>query len=253
MTLQPIIFHIPHASTVIPPDAGLAVIPEELREEIRILTDHFTDDIYGSLSAPEDAVIIAPVSRLVVDVERFPDDAQEPMSARGMGAVYLKRHNGMPLRTSLDRREELMERYYWPHHRALEAAVQNHLARFNRAIILDCHSFMKDVRPYERDKTGPRPEICIGTDSFHTPSGMAEALESAYAGFGYSVARNTPFSGALVPLSVYGKDKRVSSVMIELRRDIYMDERESRLNADTTRVRAATAAAVKALRDWQGV
>ena len=78
---------------------------------------------------------------------------------------------------------------------------------------------------------------------------MAEALESSYADHGYSVARNTPFSGSIVPLSVYRQDRRVSSVMIELRRDIYMDEAESRLNADTARVRAATAGAVNALRN----
>jgi N-formylglutamate deformylase len=247
MSLQPVIFHIPHASTVIPPDAGIIARPDDVREEIRILTDHFTDDIYGSLAEAEDVVVIAPVSRLVVDVERFPNDADEPMSARGMGAVYLKRHNGEPLRASLDQREELMERYYRPHHRSLDDAVKHHLNRFHRAIILDCHSFMKDVRPYERDKTGPRPEICIGTDDFHTAPGMADVLESTYAAHGFSVARNTPFSGAIVPLSVYGKDRRVSSVMIELRRDIYMDENTSTLHSDTSRVRAATGDAVRAL------
>ncbi len=248
MTLHAIIFHIPHDSTVIPPDAGFSATAEEIREDIRIQTDHFTGDIYGSLARADDAVIVAPVSRLVVDVERFPDDAQEPMSARGRGAVYLKRYDGAPLRASLDQREELMQRYYWPHHRALEDAVRDHLVRFNAAIILDCHSYMKDIRPYEGNKTGARPEICIGTDDFHTPPDMAEALESAYASHGYSVARNTPFCGSIVPLSAYRKDKRVSSVMIELRRDIYMDEAMCRLNADTARVRAATVDAVNALR-----
>lgn len=246
--MHPLIFHIPHASTVVPPDAGLSVGSEEVCEEIRILTDHFTDDIYGSLAITGDSIVMAQVSRIVVDVERFPDDAREPMSARGMGAVYLNRHNGSPLRASLSQREELMQRYYWPHHRQLEAVVHEHLLLFGRAVILDCHSFMKNVRPYERDKTGPRPEICIGTDDFHTPAGMAEALEGAYANHGYSVARNTPFSGAIVPLSFYCRDKRVSSVMIELRRDIYMDEQTSVLNADTSRVRKATAAAIAALR-----
>jgi N-formylglutamate deformylase len=248
MTSRPIIFHIPHASTVVPPDAGFCATAEDVREDIRIQTDHFTDDIYGSLAREDDAVVMAPVSRLVVDVERFPDDAGEPMSARGRGAVYLKRYDGSPLRASLDQRALLMERYYWPHHRALERVVQDHLARFNTATILDCHSYMRDLRPYENNQTGARPEICIGTDDFHTPPGMAEVLESAYAAHGYSVARNTPFSGALVPMFAYGKDRRVASVMIELRRDIYMDEQRSLLNADTTRLRQATAAAVAALR-----
>ena len=33
-----------------------------------------------------------------------------------------------------------------------------------------------------------------------------------------------PFRGALIPNAVYGKDTRVQSVMVELRRDLYMDE-----------------------------
>jgi N-formylglutamate amidohydrolase len=36
---------------------------------------------------------------------------------------------------------------------------------------------------------------------------------------------NRPFAGALVPNAYYGQDQRVQSVMIEVRRDLYMDER----------------------------
>ena len=38
------------------------------------------------------------------------------------------------------------------------------------------------------------------------------------------MAVDVPFSGALVPLSAYRKDRRVLSVMIEINRSLYMDE-----------------------------
>jgi len=41
---------------------------------------------------------VFPVSRLVVDVERFPDDEDEPMAGRGMGAVYTRLSSGERLR-----------------------------------------------------------------------------------------------------------------------------------------------------------
>jgi hypothetical protein len=36
--------------------------------------------------------------------------------------------------------------------------------------------------------------------------------------------QDIPFAGTLVPNCAYGIDRRVQSVMVELRRDLYMDE-----------------------------
>ncbi len=146
------------------------------------------------------------------------------MSARGMGAVYTHGHALTPLRRNAVCREDLMRRFYLPHHQALEAAVRAHLDRFGSALVVDCHSFPEVSQPYEMDQTRLRPEICIGTDPFHTPEIIAGALERIYRSAGYLVARNTPFAGSIVPASSYHRDPRVRSVMIELRRDIYMDE-----------------------------
>lgn len=43
-------------------------------------------------------------------------------------------------------------------------------------------------------------------------------------------SKNTPFSGSIVPRSYYKTDKRVISIMIEVRRDLYMDEKTSKKN-----------------------
>jgi N-formylglutamate deformylase len=42
---------------------------------------------------------------------------------------------------------------------------------------------------------------------------------------GWSVAVDRPFAGALVPMRFYRKDLRVRAIMVEVRRDLYMDER----------------------------
>jgi N-formylglutamate deformylase len=52
------------------------------------MTDHFTQALFAQ-SCGEAIVVRAPVSRLVVDVERFADDVQETMAARGMVAIYV--------------------------------------------------------------------------------------------------------------------------------------------------------------------
>jgi hypothetical protein len=117
----------------------------------------------------EAARVIFPVSRLVVDPERFRNDADEPMVARGMGAIYTRLSTGEPLRSLGEtERRWLMETYYDPHHAKLENAVADALVRFGRCLIIDVHSFSSAPLPHEPDQTVPRPEVCIGFDKFHS-------------------------------------------------------------------------------------
>ena len=121
-------------------------------------------------------------------------------------------------------------------------------------LIVDCHSFPSVALPYELDQTSLRADICIGTDAFHTPQAVRDAIISAAEADGYSVAVDAPFSGALVPLSSYQKDHRILSVMIEVNRRLYMDEKSGKMRDDFGKVRAALgrlvmAAAVAALKE----
>ena len=222
-----VVLHIPHASTVIPAEyrAQFVLDDRELERELLLMTDHFIDELFAPLVTPERAVRFD-VSRLVLDPERFEDDAQEIMSARGMGVIYRRTAGLRPLRRPLlvGEREALLERYYRPHHRALEQVVDQTLDRYGRCLILDCHSFPARALPYELNPEQRRPELCIGTDPFHTPSLLAEAFRESFVASGFDTAFNEPFAGALAPMKYYGRDARVAALMVEVRRDIYMDE-----------------------------
>lgn len=222
-----IVFHLPHDATDIPSEVRdqFVLSNEQLRFEVLKMTDHHTLALYAG-DVPAQQIVRAPVSRLVVDMERFTDDAHEPMAARGMGVVYQKTHAQTPLRRSLNEgeRSALLSRWYYPHHAALYRAVERSLSAFGRCTVLDCHSYPEHALTYEVDQTAVRPQICIGTDAFHTPPALATEMVHAFRGAGLTVALNTPFSGALVPLAYYAKEPRVSAVMIEVRRDLYMDE-----------------------------
>ncbi len=248
MPVQPLIFHIPHASLAIPPAEreALVVTDAELQLELLNMTDRYTDEIFSAAAVDGDDTVAFPVSRLVLDPERFADDALEPMSRRGMGVVYTRRHDQTRLRDGLGDKDRLLDEYYFPHHRRLEAAAARHLAEHGQAVIIDCHSFPSHPLPYERVQDPIRPEICIGTDAVHTPEWLRDVLVDAFVEIGYAVAVDTPFDGSLVPVRFYGQEPRVRSVMIELRRDIYMDEgtgdRSSAFPDATAAVRDAVAA-----------
>ena len=97
-----VVIHVPHDSIVIPSEvrSQFLLTDEELQNELRLMTDHHTHDLF-TVCAGADAIFRAPVSRLVVDVERFADDAVEEMAAQGMGSIYQVTSSLQPLRRSL--------------------------------------------------------------------------------------------------------------------------------------------------------
>ena len=222
MNPDSVVFHIPHASTFIPPEYLDDFYENVLTKNLRHMTDWYTDELFDFGFGER---IVFPVSRLVCDPERFREDENEEMSQIGMGAVYTHGYDLMPLRTVTESlREEILRRYYDPHHNQLEALTFQTLEWGGRCLIIDCHSFSAEPLPYERDKT--RPDFCIGTDPFHTPPLLAASLLHSLRTAGFSVSINQPFSGTIVPQRFYGKEKHVSSIMIEVNRGLYLQRME---------------------------
>lgn len=216
MTTNHVILHIPHSSTVIPDDCHFLLTKDELAAEIEKLTDHHTHTLFNYAGA---AKVVFPVSRLVVDPERFLED---PMESVGMGAVYTHTADGEALRdiSGVDRLA-LIDTYYHPHHNSLTRIVDDSLEQHGQCLIIDCHSFPAQPLPYETDSK--RPDVCIGTDAFHTSAELLNSLTEAFTALGYVVAIDSPFSGTIVPLKHYHKDRRVLSAMIEVNRSLYDD------------------------------
>ena len=225
MNQLPVVLHIPHSSRLIPPEflPDILLDAADLENELLLMTDAYTDE--AAMGNWAKFVIKAPVSRLVVDVERFRNDADEPMSRVGMGAVYEKTQDGRRLRAiSAEKREAMLCQFYDPHHAVLAWSVNELLQRFRRCLIIDVHSFPSRPLPYEMDQAPDRPDICLGTDDFHTPPQMAAAARRFFEKSGRQVKENSPFAGSLVPLVHYGREKQVSSIMVEINRKLIMDE-----------------------------
>lgn len=252
----PVVIHIPHSSTDIPDELreSFLLSDSDLSRELINMTDHFTDDLFARHS--DDCRIVRfPVSRLVVDPERFVDDDDEPMAAVGMGAVYTKSSSGYVLREPLasDDRARLIAQYYAPHHAELTSAVDNALANGGRCLVIDAHSFPSEPLPYEADRSLMRPEICIGTDEFHTPSSLAGEAKFVFEAASFEVAFNEPFSGAIVPAKHWRSDPDVNSLMIEVNRSLYLDEEtgQKSVNYDQLRSRLSKCLA-RLVSAWMG-
>lgn len=253
------IFNFPHAGYQFPESerTGLLLNEQELLTEILRVTDWYTDIIFGSAAHEDDIIVQFPVSRLVLDPERFVEDTREPMAARGAGVIYTKSSAGRCLRFPVPEqtRQRLLNTYYYPHHRKLDTAVFEELDRYGHSLILDCHSFPSEPLHYDLDQSLARPDICIGTDTFHTPPDLVDAAVKAFSDMGYSVSIDTPYSGCLVPENCYQRNNRVASIMIEINRKLYMDESNGEKSEGFEKICLDTIAVIALIRQtkWEFV
>lgn len=222
-----VLFNVPHDSMHVPDDVlpQFCLDPSDLSRELIAVTDHHTADLYTQ-GIGDAQVIRAPFSRLVCDVERFESDLDEPMAALGQGAVYEKTSTGLPMRHSMrpELRQAVIERFYRPHHARLERTTEEALRMFGHALIIDCHSFSSRPMHCDLDQRSDRPQLCIGSDAFHSPNELVEGFRSAFLQEGFEVRLNEPFAGTLVGTRHYKKDRRVRAIMLEANRSLYVDE-----------------------------
>ena len=211
-----LIVHIPHSSTVIPTEyRHIYVHPEKLDENILGLTDLYTDELFANRGA----TIVFPLSRLVCDVERFRQKELESMTKLGMWICYTRTPEKEPLAVFDQAHEErILTTYYDVHHQKLTETVRQALDATGHALIIDGHSFPEHLDYYP---AGPCPDMCIGSDPYHTPRYLVAACREFLESRGYSVAENHPFSGSLVPMDYYQQDRRVQSIMLEVNRRVY--------------------------------
>lgn len=223
---SPVLCHIPHDSVLVPLEMrkDFVISHRALSREAKTMADMFTAALFHPLLRKYGGMVCR-ISRVAVDVERFPDDKDEPMAKAGMGMIYTHSSNGELMRhvTAKDRKRYL-KNIYRPYHDTFRGMVRDKLQKFGQCLILDCHSFPSMPRAYEPDQSANRPDVCLGTDGFHAPKEMLLSLERQLRSAGLTVKRNSPFAGTIVPKKYFHKNPKVSSIMIEVGRTLYMDE-----------------------------
>lgn len=216
--LNTFLLHIPHASTFIPNKEGF--IKDKIEENIHLLTDWATDTLFDVDGVDK---IVTPYSRLFCDVERFEDEG-EPMADIGRGFFYTNGYDGSPLRI-LDEglKAQVYTDYYLKHHALFYEKVKEKLAQNGVCHIVDCHSFNDNpLVPFMDNAFSP--DICIGTDAFHTPKSLSDDALRYFKSRGYSVEINNPYSGCIIPKAFYLVNPNVKGIMIEINKRLYMDE-----------------------------
>lgn len=210
------IISIPHSSVNINPlnERNSAFFnPEEVAQDLLLSTDFFTDMLF---SVPDISTFVVPFSRLYCDFERFEKDE---MDTYGRGLFYTKSSNKIDYRYKTEEEYKKVKEMYDLYHALFYQKVQEKLLQNGVVYIVDGHSFNEEPLYWESPE---RPDICLGTDSFHTPPFLLNYFKNFFEKENFSVMVDKPYSGAIVPLLFYHKEERVKSIMIEINKKLYM-------------------------------
>ncbi|OAB54842.1 hypothetical protein AY599_07655 [Leptolyngbya valderiana BDU 20041] len=225
---SPLVISVPHA--------GLRLIEgqrDRLTEQGGALvdTDWHVDRLVAALESREFSRLIAACSRVVVDLNRSPDD--EPLyPGAGTTLVPLETFSGKPLYltgqepTQEDCRVRL-QNYWRPYHDALAAMLDRARARFGHAVLLDVHSIASAV---PRLFDGVLPDLNLGT---HSGRSCAQSLEAEVGRlFGsqsrFSTVVNGRFKGGFITRHYGRPDQGVHALQLEIAQHSYMDEERPR-------------------------
>ena len=223
------LLHVPHAGLESFLDSS-DIETGAIVREMTTMADLNTDWIARFASSSMDGnpyLLQSNMTRMECDVERYPDDREE-MNKVGMGVIY---RLGMQGADDILYSEELPQgvidhrlgALYKPYHRMFGSMVEEMVERFGFAVIIDVHSYAKDPLPYELHADADRPEICVGVNN-DTDENMvrdligSDKLHERRWSYGF----NTVFRGAITPEGMED-NPQVHSVMLEFRKDTYMD------------------------------
>lgn len=218
---SPLIVSFPHVGTEIPDDIAARMSPQALRLDD---TDFAQPALYDFAEEMEASTVTARWSRLVIDVNRPPDNTPLYPGQWGAGLVPTETFLGeaIYLGAAPDAAEiaARRERYWRPYHQALRAAIDAAVEAHGFALLWDAHS-ISPVVPRLFD--GTLPDLNMGT-----ADGAACDAEARAAAFGvcrasgFTTVLDGRFKGGFITRHYGAPAKGVHAIQMELAKSTHL-------------------------------
>ncbi|MFO0617764.1 MAG: N-formylglutamate amidohydrolase [Polyangiaceae bacterium] len=194
----------------------------------------FVDRLFRYAPLHGATMLVGHLSRLVVDLNRGPDDV-DGLAAEGGTGHALPR--GLVWRTTTEGESVLLQRlpraelerrldlYYRPYHAALRAIIEEKKRAFGFAILVCAHSMPSEGRRGHVDVGAGRADIVPGSRGRTTAAAaVIDAVDRVAQRASLSVKHDDPYKGGF-STGHYGKpSERVHAIQIEIARRLYMNE-----------------------------
>jgi N-formylglutamate amidohydrolase len=236
---RPLLVEIPHAGLIVPE----AIRHELLAPEDALMRDAdiYVDRLYENSARAGATLLVAKLSRYVVDLNRARDDLDaatvsgHPVGAgtQPRGVVWRATTDGRPVLlrplgpTELNSR---LERYYAPYHKVLQLNLDRLRDRFGYVILLAAHSMPSLGRSTHRDPGAQRADVVPGTcGRTSADPRVIDFVDAHFRNAGLRVRHDDPYKGGYTT-SHYGRPaQRCHAIQIELNRALYVDEQTFRI------------------------
>ncbi len=216
---------IPHCSSKVPDE----ILSDFALDKNKILQskDLGTSEIFGPLPAP---VIMAEFSRLVVDLNRDPDNQSTK------GVVAKTDYKGQQVYKFLKYPDQagisqLVEKFHKPYHRKIERAFAKPEIKF----LFDCHS-LESVGPKDAPDIGKkRKDITLSNNGdmngnpvsskglISCPSNILMVVKSILENHGLSVSINNPYKGGYTTVHYGSMYNDKNALQIEINQNLFMN------------------------------
>ena len=258
----PVVFDSPHSGLHFPADFRPAQ-PESI---IALAADTYVDELFAGAPDHGATLIAAEFSRVYIDPNRDETDVDlklvedewtgphEPSHKQRFGKALIWRSLGMdmpmydrPL-TAAEIRHRI-DHYWRPYHDAVVDALDAAHAESGAVWHVNCHSMASYAGSSHPDAGKRRPDMTV-SDRDGTSAGaeFVDLVVEALGAMGYDVRVNDPYKGMALIDRYSDPDRDRHSLQIEVRRGLYLDERNrqktdgfGQLKADLDRLCARVA------------
>jgi N-formylglutamate amidohydrolase len=203
--------------------------------------DLYVDALYGDAPLEGATMLVARVSRYVIDVNRAESDVDADVVEGGRADIRV--HHGLVWRTTsegepaLTRRltrmelEERLDLVWRPYHKELASIIEQKRARFGIAVVLAAHSMPsverspRAVRGEGRAPPAGRADVVPGTRGRRSAGArFIDVVETQALSNGWTVRHDDPYAGGFTTQHYGRPSDRMHVVQVELARRLYLDE-----------------------------
>ncbi|MCC7537223.1 MAG: N-formylglutamate amidohydrolase, partial [Deltaproteobacteria bacterium] len=229
-----VLVEVPHAGLDVPDDVRPQIVADA--HAIARDADLFVDRLYVGAPDAGAGLLVAKLSRYVVDLNRAEDDVDldavidhpDPRRAQPRGVVWRLTTDGRPALKRPLRFAELrqrLDRFYRPYHAALVRELERRRREHGHAILVAGHSMPSVGRALHSDAGVRRADIVPGTRSRTSAAGrVIDLVEAHFRAAGLTVRHDDPYMGGWTTQQYGRPDAGIHVVQIEVNRALYMDE-----------------------------